>query len=493
MALIGIDVGSTSTSAAYWDGTAARMIELNNSGATILPSVVTIVDGDAYVGDEAIELGRQYPDFMFRNFKRRIGEKWHEDEDTGHQTCNGPGDLLHYRGPNGQVYSPVELYSYVLRDLINSANEYLAPQESVTGAVLCVPADFTPAQVQGVEEAARLAGITQFYTLEEPVAAALANNVDVKKARLYPVVDLGGGTLDLSIVKVGSGLIQVFAKNGIRDLGGVDWDERLRDYIVNLWRTEHGADLTVRDAPMIRLGVEAEAVKKRLSDKSDTVFRVDDIDRTKDGVTLHVNYKIDQRTFDELTVDLRDRIIGACKALLASAKDKDQNFSLRDLQEPLLVGGMTRCPSVRDAVTDFFGKSPKKDGVPEQVVALGAAIKAAIIEGRRPDVTVSNVTNHAYGIETVNNIPAILIPRNRSYPFEERITLSNPEAMQTEISVRWLIADKTRATDCDVIWSADIPIEPVEAEAARIPMLVKMDEQGRISVQCLEHQYEGAA
>lgn len=131
--------------------------------------------------------------------------------------------------------------------------------------------------------------------------------------------------------------------------------------------------------------------------------------------------------------------------------------------------------------------------MPEQVVALGAAIKAAIIEGRRPDVTVSNVTNHAYGIETVNNIPAILIPRNRSYPFEERITLSNPEAMQTEISVRWLIADKTRATDCDVIWSADIPIEPVEAEAARIPMLVKMDEQGRISVQCLEHQYEGAA
>lgn len=491
--IVGIDVGSTSTSCAYWDGSAARMVELNNSGATILPSVVTIANGEVYVGDEAIEMGRQFPDFMFRNFKRRIGEKWHEDEDTGHQTCNGPGDLLHYRGPDGEVYSPVELYSYVLRDLITSANEYLAPQESVTGVVLCVPADFTRLQIMGVEEAAKLAGVTVAHTLEEPVAAALANNVDGKKARRYAVVDLGGGTLDLSIVKTGGGLIDVFAKNGIRDLGGVDWDERLRDYIVNLWRTEHGTDLTVRDAPMIRLGVEAEAVKKRLSDKDNTVFRVDDIDRTKDGVTLHVNYKIDQRTFDELTVDLRDRIIGACKALMASAKDKDPNFSLRDIHEVLLVGGMTRCPSVRDAVTDFFGKSPKKDGVPEQVVALGAAIKAAIIEGRRPDVTVSNVTNHAYGIETVNNIPAILIPRNRSYPFEERITLSNPDDMQTEISVRWLIADKTRATDCEVIWSADIPIEPVEAEAARIPMLVKMDEQGRISVQCLEHQYEGAA
>jgi molecular chaperone DnaK len=469
------------------------MIELNNSGATILPSVVAIANGEVYVGEEAIEIGRQFPDFMFRNFKRRIGEKWHEDEDTGHQTCNGPGDLLHYRGPEGVVYSPVELYSYVLHALLQRANEYLAPQESVTGAVLCVPADFTPAQVQGVEEAARLAGLTQFHTLEEPVAAGLANNVDAKKARLYPVVDLGGGTLDLSILKVGSGLIQVFAKTGIRDLGGVDWDDRLRSYAANLFRTEHGIDLTARDAPMIRLGVEAEAVKRRLSDKSETVFRVDDIDRTKDGVTLHSNFKIDQRTFDELTVDLRDRILGACKALLARAKDKDVNFSLKDLQPPLFVGGMMRCPGVRDAVSDFFGKAPRKEGVPEEVVALGAAIKAAIIEGRRPDVTVSNVTNHAYGIETVNNIPAILIPRNRSYPFEERITLSNPDDMQSEISVRWIIADKTRATDCEVIWSADIPIEPVEAEAARIPMLVKMDEQGRISVQCLEHQYEGAA
>lgn len=490
---IGIDVGSSSTSAAYWDGTAARMVELNNSGDTILPSVVTIANGEVYVGEEAIELGRQFPDFMFRNFKRRIGERWHEDEDTGHQTCNGPGDLLHYRGPDGEVYSPVELYSYVLRDLIESANAYLQPLETVDGAVLCVPADFTPAQIQGVEEAARLAGLTTFHTIEEPVAAALANNVDVKKTRRYAVVDLGGGTLDCSLLATGNGLVKVISKNGIRDLGGVDWDERLRDYIVNLWRTEHGTDLTVRDAPMIRLGVEAEAVKKRLSDKPDTLFRVDDIDRTKDGVTLHVNYKIDQRTFDELTVDLRERIIGACKALIASAKERDANFTLRDIHEVLLVGGMTRCPSVRDAVTDFFGKAPKKDGVPEQVVALGAAIKAAIIEGRRPDVTVSNVTNHAYGIETVNNIPAILIPRNRSYPFEERITLSNPEAMQAEISVRWLVADKTRATDCELIWSADIPIEPVEAEAARIPMLVKMDEGGRLSVQCLEHSYEGAA
>jgi molecular chaperone DnaK len=379
--IVGIDVGSTSTSAAYWDGTAARMVELNNSGDTILPSVVTIANGEVYVGEEAIEMGRQFPDFMFRNFKRRIGEKWHEDEDTGHQTCNGPGNLLHYRGPDGEVYSPVELYSYVLRDLIESANTYLQPLETVDGAVLCVPADFTPAQIQGVEEAARLAGLTTFHTIEEPVAAALANNVDVKKTRRYAVVDLGGGTLDCSLLATGNGLVKVIAKNGIRDLGGVDWDERLRDCVVNMFRTEHKIDLAVKDAPMVRLLVEAEAVKKRLSDKEETQFLVEHVTRNKDMVELPANYKIDRRMFDELTGDLRERIIGACKALLASAKERDANFTLRDIHEVLLVGGMTRCPSVRDAVTDFFGKAPKKDGVPEQVVALGRPLRRPSSKG----------------------------------------------------------------------------------------------------------------
>ncbi len=488
---LGIDVGSTTTTAAYYDGQTARMIEINASGATMLPSVVTIADGQVYIGQEAIDKGRQYPDYMFRHFKRRIGERWNDEEDTGYQTCEGPGGMLHFRGPDGSIYSPVEFYSFLIGAIVDAANVFLAPHDTVTGAVLCVPADFTPMQTEAVREAAKLAGLTDVSLIEEPVAAALANGADGKRARRYAVIDLGGGTLDLSGVATGGGLIRVIGKNGIRDLGGEDWDNRITDLVVNLFRTETGTDLALKDAPMIRIGVEAEAVKKRLSDKPETTFRIDDVDRTPEGVAQHMIYKIDQRVFEDITSDLRERITASCRALIADIKREDPNFSVSDFHEVWLVGGMTRCPSVRQTVTDFFRKAPKKDGVPEQVVALGAAMKAAILEGRRPDVTVANVTNHAFGIETVNNVPAILIPRNKSYPFEEKFTLSNPEADQTELSVRWLIADRPKATDCELIWAAELPLEPCEAETARIPMSVKMDEAGKVTIRCLDQAYEG--
>lgn len=489
--ILGFDIGSSNSSCAYWDGNTARMIEINASGATMLPSVITIADDQVYIGQEAIEKGRQYPDFMFRHFKRRIGERWNDEEDTGYQTCAGPDGMLHFRGPGSTTYSPVEFYSFLIGAMVDAANAYLAPHDSVTGAVLCVPADFTPAQNEAVKEAARLAGLTDFSLIEEPVAAAMANGADGKKARRYAVIDLGGGTLDLSAVATGGGYIRVVGKNGIRNLGGEDWDDRITDLVVNLFRTETGTDLALKDAPMIRIGVEAEAVKKRLSDKQETTFRIDDVDRTPEGVALHMIYKIDQRIFEDITSDLRERITASCKALIADIKRDDPNFSVNDFHEVWLVGGMTRCPSVRQTVTDFFRKAPKKDGVPEQVVALGAAMKAAIIEGRRPDVTVANVTNHAFGIETVNNVPAILIPRNKSYPFEEKFTLSNPDADQTELSVRWLIADRPKATECEVIWAAELPLEPCAAETARIPMSVKMDESGKVTIRCLDQAYEG--
>jgi molecular chaperone DnaK len=193
-------------------------------------------------------------------------------------------------------------------------------------------------------------------------------------------------------------------------------------------------------------------------------------------------YKIDQRVFEDITSDLRERITASCRALIADIKREDPNFTVSDFHEVWLVGGMTRCPSVRQTVTDFFKKAPKKDGVPEQVVALGAAMKAAILEGRRPDVTVANVTNHAFGIETVNNVPAILIPRNKSYPFEEKFMLSNPDADQTELSVRWLIADRPKATDCEALAALHFDIEPCAEESARIPLVVSMDESGHLRV-----------
>lgn len=490
--MLGIDLGSTNSGAAVWDGR-LRMIELNHSGSVTMPSVICVADDTAYVGQDAIEKGRQYPDFDFRNFKRRMGEKWHDEEDTGHQTCRGSGDMLHFQGPDGFTYSPVELSSYVLKAIVKAANEYLAPHDTVTGAVICVPATFLPHQVAAVEEAAKLAGLSDVTTLEEPIAAALAYGYDAKRSKCIAVFDLGGGTLDLSCVRTGGGHIKVIAKNGIADLGGADFDKRIADFVVNLWRTEHGTDLTVRDAAMQRILVEAEAAKKRLSDKDKTEFRVEDIDRDKDGVTQHMIYPLDRATFEELTRDLNDRIVGACKALLADARSKDSNFSLKDINDVLLVGGMTRVPSIRKLVSEFFGKAPKKEENPEQVVAMGAAIKAAILEGRKPDVTLADLTSHAIAIETVGNVPAILIPRGSSYPFEEKFTLSNPDADQTELSIRLLYPERTRATECTRIWATEIPVEPGEARSARIPLAIKMDAGGRLFVTAGDQSYEDAA
>lgn len=503
---VGLDIGTTNSCAAIWDGRAARMLELDESGAIIMPSVVTIADGQAYVGHEALEMGKRHPDYCFQHFKRSLAQKWHPDEDSGHQTCEGvdedgqPNGMTAYRGPDGHVYSPVELTAYIIEDLIKAANARLAPDASVTGAVICLPADFTQAQVRAVEDAARLAGLETFSTMKEPTAAALAYGYDAKKARRIAVFDLGGGTFDISVVQTGGGLVDVIANNGIRDVGGTDFDKRIADYILNVWRTKRhaedptteSADLVLNDNAMIRIRNEAEAAKKRLTDKDSTEFRVMEVARSKDGVWLHMIERVDRKTFDELTRDLRERIAGACRAALADARRDDPNFSVKDLHDVLLVGGMSRVQSVKATAAEFFGKPPKRDESPEQVVAMGAAIKAAIIEGRKPDITIADLTSHAIAIETVGNVPAVLVPRGTNYPFEETFMLSNPDPDQEELSIRLIQADKPRATDCELLWEAEIPVEPGPAQTARKPLTIRIDASGRPTAECDGLLFEGA-
>lgn len=500
MSWLGIDVGSSNSCCAIYDGRIARMIEQDESGAIIMPSVITIADGIAHVGNEALELGPKHPDNCFRHFKRMLGEKWHTDEDTGYQTCEGideegaPNGMMAYRTSEGHIYSPVELTSYVIGALIKAANKRMYPHDTVTGAVICLPADFTQTQVRAVEEAARLAGLKNFQTMKEPTAAALAYGYDAKKARRIAVFDLGGGTFDISIVQTGGGLVDVIANNGIRDVGGIDFDKRIASYVVNRWKTKRHAedpltdetDLVLSDKAMVRILVEAEAVKKRLTDKESTEFRVMEVAMSRDGVWLHIIEEVDRKTFDELTRDLRERIANACKAAIADARREDPNFSVKDLHDVLLVGGMSRVPSVRATAEEFFGKPPKRDESPEQVVAMGAAIRAAIIEGRKPDITIVDVLSHAIAIETVGNVPAILVPRGTHYPFEDTFMLSNPDPDQTELSIRLLQADKPRAIDCAIIAKTDFAIEPGEAQSARVPLLVKIDAQERLYVQAGE-------
>ena len=477
---IGIDFGNSTSGAAFWDGR-PKMIELSSGGSVTMPTVVCVADGEVLVGVEAMEKGRYYPDFDFRNFKRKLAEKWHDDEDTGFQTCEGPGGMMCLRGPGGFVYSPIELTSYILASIVAAANAFLAP-DTVTGAVITVPAPFTPEQVAAVKEAARLAGIANVITLEEPIAAAIAHGVDTKRPRRIIVVDFGGSTLDLSCCATGSGHIRVIAKNGIGDLGGADFDKCIADYVINLWRTEHGKDLATNDAAMSRILAQAEIVKKKLSDKDEVEFRIENIDRTPEGVSQHMIYKINRKLFEEMTSELRKRVTFALEMLVKEIKREDPKFSLRDIHDVLLVGGMTRVPAIRELVTQFFGRQPRKDEAVELVVAQGAAIWAAIQEGRLPDITVADVLNFDVAIETRNNVPAVIISRNTPYPLEKPITLSNADDDQTELSVRLLYATQSRAEDCSVIQSEDLIIDPAPAETARIKMIVSVDEDGQPSI-----------
>ena len=480
--ILGIDLGATNTVGCVWDGK-LRMIEITSGGATSLPSVVTIANGVALVGQAAVEAGRTHPDYDFRNWKRKTGERWHPDEDTGYQTCEGPDGMLHYRGPDGSTYSPIELSSFVIGEIIHAANEYLAPHDSVTGAVIGVPATFTPDQTKAVIEAARMAGLeSNVTTLEEPVAAAIAGNIDRKKSDCSLVVDFGGSTLDVTILRAGGGLIKVLAKNGIGDLGGADFDKRIADYVTNLFRTEHKRDLALRDAAMTRLLVEAESVKKRLTDNEETTFRVENLDRTAEGVSLHAIYKIDRRIFNELTRDLQERVLAAVKAAIEDAKRQDEKFRQADIKSLMLVGGMTRIPSIRTIVSEAMNLQPNKSENPEQVVAQGLAIKGAIIEGRKPDVSIADITSHDIALETTNNVPAIVIPRGSSFPMEKTLVLSNADDDQTEISVRLLYATRPRAQDCHLLEAREIPVEPAPAETLRVKVTIAVNDEGHPSL-----------
>lgn len=487
-----LDIGSTNSGAGWFDGKAARMIDLADS-SSILPSVVTIADGVCLVGHDAIEAGRRNPAFMFRNWKRQLGAKWHDLEDTGYQTCEGPDGMLAYRGPDDHVYLPEELYSFVVYELLRATEDKLG--EMPTGVVLCVPADFVQSQREAAERAVELAMARMReedsqpypFTIElmhEPTAAALAYGYDSKRAKRIFVVDLGGGTLDVSYIQSGGGLTVVKTTNGIRDCGGADWDRMLADFVVSMWRTEHPdlADPGTRDAAMSLVMTEAEDVKKRLSAKTEALFRVDDFDREQSGTDVHLSYTITRKAFEEMTAPLIKRVIGACQIAMEDARRLDANFSIKDLHDVLLVGGMTRMPAVQEAVKAFFGRAPSKRENPEQAVALGAAIKGAMLDGRRPDLTINDISSHTLALEVSGDTAAILLPKGSPFPSEVAFSVTNEVDGQKQLSLRLIQGEAHRASVCELLASVEHPIGPVPAKAARVPLTARLDASGRPSV-----------
>lgn len=487
--IVGIDLGSSNSSIAYWNGRAAEVIPVD--GRPLMPSVVTIVPADAvgpdesqiFVGIDAIEVGKRYRDYCFRLAKRKLAEMWHDEEDTGYQTVAGADGSLHFQGPDGHTYSPVEICAEMIRKLLDAAAEKFKG-ERPNAAVICVPANFSPSQRKAVEEAGLLAGLTYVELLDEPTAAAIAHGFDFKKPQRIGIVDVGGGTTDIAIIQTGNGLVTVLATAGSSITGGSDVDAILGRYIVQEWGKKHETDLAVDDSAMSLVLQEAEQAKIRLSRKQKTEFRIKDFDRTPGGVQLHLDEIVDRPLIEHLSKELLKRMRAACELAIDGAKRKDANFSVRDLKHIVLVGGGTRMPAVQALVQDVFGQEPKADVDQEVAVVMGAAIKAAIIEGRKSDLTVQDITSFSVAIEVydkVEGVASVIIPRGQPYPSEKEAAffLTNREAGQTLLPIRIVTGDHDRAALCELLHAVDIPLEPGDPRSARIPFTVGVDERGR--------------
>lgn len=481
---VGADLGNTTSAIAYYGNDGARLIPLVNNARSI-PSAVAFTPDGVIVGDEALKFGGSNPDALFTSFKRNMGALWNDDEHQGDRTEPDAQGRLAYRAPDGMLYLPQELSAFVLNVLLDAAEDHLS--ERPTMAVITVPADSNALFRAATEEAGHIAGLTSVTIKDEPTAAALSAGADLKKtARLF-VVDLGGGTCDVSCVQVGKGLCTPLTEpSGNRRLGGDDWDAMLADWLMSQWRSKHPDDTLPDSAPGRRvLARKAEEAKKALSTRDTTQVIWVDASRTPDGKDLPMREDIDKPLFDALTADLRKLVIKYCADAVKKVQEKDPNFHVKDISSLVLVGGMTRVRSVRDDVEAFFGKRARKDVVPEEAVALGGAIWAAIIEGRKTDTTVVERSNHALCIETLNDVPAIIIPAGSDFPCSATSWISNKSDKQGLLSIRVLEKSATqfKASQCDLLASTDLPIDdPGLAKTARLKVNFHLDESGRPSV-----------
>lgn len=479
---VAIDLGTSNSCVAAWDKGAAHIIPLPGRTDGLLPSVVTITPDGYVVGTEAIEMGkkREHRDYCFRRFKRLLAEPWHDDADNGPQTCEGPDGKTWLRGPGGPI-SPVELCSYIISELMDAAASYFGKGKEPTGAVICVPADFSTPQISAIEQAASMAGVKTVTILREPTAAATYYGLNAKKTQRIAVYDLGGGTFDVSIVQSGGGKVNVLAPKGNSHIGGADFDDRIVEYVATMWSRDYpDSDIMASDAAVMLMRDEAERVKIRLSTKDVETFALDDIDRTAGGEDLHMRYPIDLATFNALTASLVKSTIDICERSIQDIRRKDPNFTVSDIHDVVLVGGMTRVRAVRDAVAAYFRKEPRKDVSPEHVVALGGAIKAAIVDGSKPDMTIGDVTSHSISIANAKGVSAVLFASGTPFGSEDTFMLTNVRAGIDALSIRLLEGEEYNASDNIVIATYEQPINADEARAARVPLSARIDDSGRV-------------
>ncbi|MBB5539327.1 molecular chaperone DnaK [Rhizobium giardinii] len=478
--VIGIDLGTTNSCVAVMDGKDAKVIE-NAEGARTTPSIVAFNDdGERLIGQPAKRQAVTNPENTLFAIKRLIGRTF-ADPTTQKDKGMVPYKIIKadngdaWVEAHGEKYSPSQISAMILQKMKETAESYLG--EKVTQAVITVPAYFNDAQRQATKDAGKIAGLEVLRIINEPTAAALAYGLDKKDGKTIAVYDLGGGTFDISVLEIGDGVFEVKSTNGDTFLGGEDFDMRLVEYLAAEFKKDQGIDLKNDKLALQRLKEAAEKAKIELSSSQQTEINLPFITADASG-PKHLTMKLSRAKFESLVDDLIQRTVAPCKAAL-----KDAGVTAAEIDEVVLVGGMSRMPKVQETVKQLFGKEPHKGVNPDEVVALGAAIQAGVLQGDVKDVLLLDVTPLSLGIETLGGVFTRLIERNTTIPTKKSQTFSTAEDSQSAVTIRVSQGEREMAADNKLLGQFDlVGIPPAPRGVPQIEVTFDIDANGIVQV-----------